>query len=340
MKIKRKIAVLSVALATIFASGYSVTNVHASNPREYQESYALYNKEDQTTSIQDAIESMEPYTKKVFLEDLQKNGKTVDDVVNINKKIVYMKKDEKGVPLPITSEDMKIIDKKISDHLTDYEEKQKKTKTNIPSNTLSSALSINTANAYRQSSFDGITVTTWATDYASGTSYDVRYKIYGVFNWLWDDDGQSHEYDPALTGDDFMTLNWAGDLALETERYAEVEVQEYPWNPNVVYTTNSGYFISLADVEPNGGLGFKFDEKYHVYGAYYAKADSGHMYVYVHKNTAEGEDANFKFTYTHTWTDTDIGYEVQAGYNTAAGTITINNQEDSENFITYDLFPM
>jgi hypothetical protein len=149
-------------------------------------------------------------------------------------------------------------------------------------------------------------VTTWATDYTSGSGYCVRQKLFGVFNWLWDDDGHSnHEYEPNLYGDDFMTLTWAGDLTVENDRYAEASVQEYPWNPNILYTTNSGTFIELADMQNNGGLGYRFDEKYHVYQTYYARADSGHMYVYVHKNNLEGEDANFKFIYTHTWKDTE-----------------------------------
>lgn len=188
-----------------------------------------------------------------------------------------------------------------------------------------------------------MTVTTWATDYTAGSSYGVRYKLFGVFNWLWDDNtSASYTYNPSKDGDDIMTLTWAGDLALETDRYGEVEITEYPWNANtIIKSTGTNPKVTVADVTTNGGLGFRFKESYAMPQiAYTAKADSGYMYVYVHKNTLQGEDANFKFTYTNTWKAVDIGYSLSAGYNTAAGQINIAFPDKTINFVTYDLFNM
>lgn len=129
------------------------------------------------------------------------------------------------------------------------------------------------------------------------------------------------------------------DLTLENDRYAEVNVQEYPWSNLKTYAYNEGDssgFIELADVETNGGIGYRFDEKYSLGHPYYAKADNGHMWVYVHKNTAEDEDGNFKFTYTHTWKSTEIGYSISPGLNTTTGTINITNVSKTKNFVTYD----
>lgn len=250
--------------------------------------------------------------------------------------------------MPITSKDIDIIQEKILSQQTSYESKATKlydTKQDLAPSFLSFLNPDSASAAYQQERYSGITVTTWATDYSAGTSYDVRYKLFGVFNWLWDDESGDFTYNPHLSGDDFMTLNWAGDLTLENQRTAEVQVTEYQWDTsNVTYTYsagNSSGFIKLADVETNGGIGFRFKERYQLGApAYQAKADHGNMSVFVHKNNSSNEDGNFKFTYTHTWKTTEIGYSVEAGVGTAGGGISITSSDKTANFITYDNAPI
>jgi Fe2+ or Zn2+ uptake regulation protein len=341
----KKISILLSILMmfTLFSSTGLAENVN-----EYKIEYKLFNKKQKTknTNIQKAYNSLNDYTKEVMMKDLNDNGKTLDDIVTITKSYTYFKRNSKGEITPLNANDIKKIQQKIEKQQKPYEKQLEKShETKVSESVLSSIFQTSTANAYQQETYDGISVTTWATDYSSGTSYDVRYKIYGVFNWLWDDDSQTYDYNPDIDGDDFMTLNWSGDLTLENDRYAEVQIYEYPWDTdNVVRTYNEGDssgFIELADVETNGGIGYRFDEKYQLGApAYQAKADSGHMWVYVHKNTAENEDGNFKFTYTHTWKDSEIGYSIQAGNGTAAGSINIQEVDKTKNFLTYDSFSM
>lgn len=294
--------------------------------------------------ILSAVNSLDEYTRNVMLEDLEKNNKSLDDIVTITKTYNFFKRNASGDILPLNSNDLKIIQQKIEQQQSPYEMKLEKFyETKINTSYFSP---VTTVKAYEQEKYDGITVTTWATDYSSGSNYDVRYKLFGVFNWLWDDNSdEDYEYLPNMSGDDYMTLNWAGNLTLETERYAEVQVKEYPWDTeNVVYTYETGDssgFIELADVEPNGGIGFRFDEKYPLGApAYNAQADNGHMSVFVHRNNSTGEDGNFKFTYTHTWKSADIGYSITPGAGSSAGSISINFSDKTKNFEVYDLVSM
>lgn len=316
---------------------------------EYKLEYHLFNEKEKTKSmdVNLAFNSLDGYAKEVMLKDLKENDKTLEDVVSITKTYTYFKRDGNGDILPLNSNDIQKIKEKINKIQSPYEKGLEKTfETKVKESPIASIFTANSASASPTEFYDGISVTTWATDYSSGSSYDVRYKLYGVFNWLWDDDSsESYSYNPSMNGDDFMTLNWAGDLTLENDRYAEVQVLEYPWDTsNTIYTYtegNSSGFIELADVVPNGGIGYRFEEMYQMGATVYeAKADNGHMWVYVHKNTAESEDGNFKFTYTHTWKAAEIGYSIEAGLNTAAGSVSITYVDKTKNFVTYDSLNM
>lgn len=327
------------------ASLFTLTSLGAgvlagNNPKTYIEEYVLYKKGDKSTNVEDAIESLSPYKQKTLMDDLEKHNKSLEDIEVITTAFQYTKKDSEGNELSINEDDVQIIKKKIDHHKTKYEKGLKhKNATAVGDNLFGNLFETNKASAYTTEYYDGIELSTWAVNYSVGTNYDVRYKLFGSFDWYWDNDGKSHTYDPHIDGDDFMTLNWAGDLALETQKYAEVKVQEYPWNDPVTYT-NSNYYIDQHDVELNGGLAWRFDEMYHISGAYYAKATQGHMYVYVHKNTSTGEDGNFKFTYTHTWKEAEIGLSVSAGSGGTSGSVNISYPDKTKNFVTYELVRM
>lgn len=347
--ISRKKFLMTTVLTLIFTltlSGFSpVTKAKADNSiMQYQEEVKVFDKKQRNDNITQAINSLTPYAQEVMMEDLQKNGKTLNDVVSISKNYVYTKRNKNYNLVPIEKSDLKIIQGKISkERVSEYEKERVEKESESIASLISDSLQIKTANASQESIYNGMIVTTWAVDYTSGSGYGVRQKLFGVFNWLWDDNpNQSYQYNPSEDGEDIMTLTWAGDLTLENQRFAEVNITEYPWNPNItISNSGSNPKVTIADVAVNGGIGFKFKERYPLPQiAYNAKADSGQMYVYVHKNKKENEDANFKFTYTHTWKTADIGYSIQAGYNTAAGSINIAFPDKTTNFVTYDSFGM
>ncbi|MHA6483585.1 hypothetical protein ACX1C1_16990 [Paenibacillus sp. strain BS8-2] len=342
-KLGMKVAIVAVSsILFIGSGGFGLTSVSAKNTTVYKEDYQLYDKDSKVLNLQDALNTLNEYEEKTLYEDLDKNGKSLGDIVSISKSIVYTKKDsETGEILPLDEADVEIIRGKVKNHQNEYEEKLTKSILQPSKSEIGKIIGDNKVSAYEDETYSGMTVTTWATDYSTVT-YPVRYKLFGVFNWLWDNNpDESYTYNPSTDGFDFMTLNWAGSLTLETERYAEVNIKEYPWSADTNYNTNqSGQtLIQLADVELNGGLGYRFRESSSNF-PYTSDASNGHMWVYVHKNTSQNTDANFKFTYSHTWSSTNVGYSIEAGYGTAAGSISFTNQSNLINFIVYDIYDL
>lgn len=91
----KKILLILIILSVVFlfpSVGF------AENVDQYNLEYKLFDRSNKSTNmgILSAVNSLDEYTRNVMLEDLEKNNKSLDDIVTITKTYNFFKRNASG----------------------------------------------------------------------------------------------------------------------------------------------------------------------------------------------------------------------------------------------------